>query len=91
MKETLESPTHDEPNTSDEYLKSQRTNKSSSKVKKSGLRQKSSGKMPMIKSIGGPFMKEMKKQAKQKAEKKIDTERANDYRLKTERPFDKNK
>lgn len=38
LKPAMESPGGDEPNISDEYLKSQRPNKSSSKVKRSAVR-----------------------------------------------------
>lgn len=48
----MESPGKEELNTSGEYLKSQKTNRNTSKCKKIGIRDnKSSGKVPIIKSI----------------------------------------
>ena len=46
--------------------------------------------MPAIKSIGGPF-KDIKKQTKERIDKKPEYDKNNDYKLKNQRPLDKNK
>ena len=46
--------------------------------------------MPVVKPIGGPF-KDIKKQTKERIDKKIEYDKNNDYKLKTQRPMEKNK
>lgn len=83
LKGVVESPGMDDQNNSGEYLKSHR-NKSSSKVKKSQVREKSSGRLPLGKPMNTLHIRDSKKETKPADRKGYETDRPhNDYKLKT--------